>query len=152
MNKMKCNLQGTQALNSFYLQTGPTDTHTHTPKINGPRGSLFGPSAQREGELGEQSLARYLLASCSHTGLQPPRWDSNPRPEIHGSMTLAARPPLPRGATAKDRRPRPSHDARPKAMAMITALTLFLEQKGHDHSCTLILTTTLAFRRGEHFI
>jgi len=114
-------------------------THTHTPKRNGPRGSLFGPSAQREGELGEQSLAGYLPALCGHTGLQPTRWDSNPRPEIHGSTTLAARPPPPRGATAKDRRPRPrpSHHDRPKAI-------------GHDHCSTLVLTTTLLFLFSGH--
>ena len=54
-------------------------------------------------------------------------------------MTLAAQPPPPRGATTKDRRPRPrpSHHDRPKAI-------------GHDDWSTLVLTTTLLFLFSGH--
>ena len=63
MNAGKCTIK---SLKRFLLIRLATDRHTH-PKRNGPRGSLFGPSA-RDGRRAEgQSLAGYLAASCGFT-------------------------------------------------------------------------------------
>ena len=63
MNAGKCTME---SLKRFLLIRLATDRHTH-PKRNGPRGSLFGPSA-RDGRRAEgQSLAGYLAASCGFT-------------------------------------------------------------------------------------
>ncbi len=63
---MQANVQR-QSLKRFLLIRLATDRHTR-PKRNGPRGSLFGPSA-RDGRRAEgQSLAGYLAASCGFTG------------------------------------------------------------------------------------
>ena len=62
---MQANVQW-QSLKRFLLIRLATVRHTHT-KGNGPRGSLFGPSA-RDGRRAEgQSLAVYLAASCGFT-------------------------------------------------------------------------------------
>ena len=61
---MQANVQWNHLNSSTYRLA--TDRHTH-PKINGPRGSIFSPSA-RDGRRAEgQSLAGYRAASCGFT-------------------------------------------------------------------------------------
>ena len=140
-----------KALNDSTYRRGPR-THTH-PKETGPRGSSFG-----------RAGPGYLPASCGHTDSKPPRWDSNPRPEVHGPRT------------------RPSHhDRRHSAVATITPDSRQLprsllfshhhhgeppqrtaDRSNHDRRpsqspqsllCrTLVLTTTLLFLRWEGFL
>ena len=60
-----------KALKQFHLKMGP-QTDTHTQKENGPDGSSVG-------RAGPGYLPRFVR---SHR-LEPPRWDSNLRPEVH---------------------------------------------------------------------
>ena len=107
----KCNLQGMKTLNSSTLQTGPTDTHTH-PKRNWTPWVYFGP----------QPCQGTCPASCGHTDSKPPRWDSNPRPEVHGPRT------------------RPSHHDRRRSQSPPRLHTL--SNRHQDCTCSAIATKT----------
>ena len=127
-----------KTLIQFYLtEWCHTHTHTHTQKKWTPSGLYSVLQPRRIVQLGEQSLAGYLSASCGHTDSNPPRWDSNPRAHDPGcSTTTTTRSP------AKDRRPQSQTP------------TMTDQSNGHDDSSTLLLTTTLlsSFARSEGFL
>ena len=132
----KCNLQGTQALNSFYFARVRTRTHVFI-RLLSPEGRLAG--GTEPGRVPSR-LVRSHRTPTTTVGLKPTY--RNPRAHDPGcSATTTTRSHCKGQQTAdlctKDRSLRPSHHDRPKAI-------------GHDDCSTLVLTTTLLFLFSGH--
>ena len=114
-------------------------THTHTPKINGPRGSPFGPPTEEDSSAGgpepgwvPSRLVRSHRTSTTTVGLEP----SFQNPRAHDPGCSAS-------TTTMSHREGPQTTFADQATARSHRKGI-----GHDHCSTLVLTTTLLFLPG----